>query len=134
MSMANQQNSPDPYQRHAENAGQRTERLDDKLQPNTALAREPARGARMALYAIAIVVVLGALFYGFNTSTEKSATAPQSTSPSTAQNNTSKPPVAPGVRDVTPSNTQPGVTTGSAPANSTQPANPQSDNAPAPRR
>jgi hypothetical protein len=133
--MANQQISPDPTQRdHAENDPQRTDRLDDKQQSNTALAGEPARGARMALYAIAIVVVLGALFYGFNTSTEKSATAPQSTSPSTAQNNTSKPPVAPGVRDVTPSNTQPGVTTGSAPANSTQPANPQSDNAPASRR
>jgi hypothetical protein len=89
------------------------------------------------LFAIAIAVVLGTVFYGLNNSTgptDTSSTAPQSTSPSKVQSDAAKPPVAPGVRDVTPSNTQPGVTTGSAPANSTQPANPQSDNAPAPRR
>lgn len=130
--MANERNSPDPYQRDiADNDVQQANRFDRELQPEPALARGPGR---IALYAVAIVVVLGALFYGLDNSkgpTETNATAPQSTSPTTARNNAAKPPVAPGVRDVTPSNAQPGVTTGAAPTNSTQPAHPQSDNTPA---
>ena len=127
--MANEQNSPDPYQRGiVGNDMQQAKRVDDKLQADPALVDGPARG-RIVLYAIAIAVVLGALFYGFNSSTgptETSSTASKSTSSSTALNNNSKPPVAPGVRDVTP-NAQRGVTTGAAPAESTS-ATPQSGN------
>lgn len=130
--MANEPNPNDPYQRNlADNDVRQAARPDDKLQHDPELAEGPVGRGRIVLFAIAIAVVLGTVFYGLNNSTgptDTSSTAPQSTSPSTAQNNAAKPPVAPGVRDVTPSNAQPGVTTGAAPTNSTQPANPQSDN------
>ncbi|ABE62972.1 conserved hypothetical protein [Nitrobacter hamburgensis X14] len=132
--MANEPNPNDRYRRDpADNDVQPAARLDDKLQPAPELAGRPAGRGRIVLLAIAIAVILGTVFYGLNNSTgptETSTTAQQSTSPSTAQNNAAKPPVAPGVRDVTPSSTQPDVTTGAAPANSTQQANPQSGNTP----
>ena len=119
--------------------------LDDKPQPDPALAERPARGTRIAVHAAAIVVILSTVFHGLNTSAgptvkkaatpqsiETSETTPQSTSPNTAQNNASKPPAAPRKREVTPSNTQPGVTIGAASANSTEATNPQSSNTPAP--
>ncbi|MGN6115941.1 MAG: hypothetical protein ACTHN2_10545 [Nitrobacter sp.] len=124
--MAYERNPNDPYQRDlADNEARRAGRLDNELQPDVELAEGPASGGRIALFAIAIAVVLGAVFYGLNNSSTN--TADNSASPpatqSTAQNNASKPPVAPGVRDVTPNNnTQPGVTTGAAPAKPAQPA------------
>ena len=124
--MAYERNPNDPYQRDlADNEARRAGRLDNELQPDVELAEGPASGGRIALFAIAIAVVLGAVFYGLNSSSTN--TADNSASPpatqSTAQNNASKPPVAPGVRDVTPNNnTQPGVTTGAAPAKPAQPA------------
>lgn len=131
--MAYERNPNDPYQRDlADNEARRAARLDNQLQPDVELAEGPASGGRIALFAVAIAIVLGAVFYGLNTSStnvaEKSATP---ATQSTAQNNASKPPVAPGVRDVTPNNnTQPGTTTGAAPSKSAQPApaKPQSDN------
>jgi hypothetical protein len=123
--MAYERNPNDPYQRDlADNEARRAARLDNELQPDVELAEGPASGGRIALFAVAIAIVLGAVFYGLNTSStnvaEKSATP---ATQSTAQNNASKPPVAPGVRDVTPnSNTQPGTTTGAAPAKPAQPA------------
>ncbi|MEO6945383.1 MAG: hypothetical protein ABI146_08195 [Nitrobacter sp.] len=109
--MANERNPKDPYARDPADT--------DVQQPTPTPAAGSAGGGRMALFAVAIVVVLGALFYGLKGTpgpTETSLTTPQSTNESTAQNNATKPPVAPGVRDVTPSNTQRGVTTGAAPA------------------
>jgi hypothetical protein len=123
--MAYERNPNDPYQRDlADNEARRAARLDNELQPDVELAEGPASGGRIALFAVAIAIVLGAVFYGLNTSStnvaEKSATP---ATQSTAQNNASKPPVAPGVRDVTPNNnTQPGTTTGAAPAKPAQPA------------
>lgn len=144
--MANERHPPDPYQRDlADDDLQQGEHLDDKLQPAPALSEGPGRGARMTVHAIAIIVILGMVFHGLNSSagptvtraatppsTETSAMTPLSINPSTAQNNASKPPAAPSVRDLTPSNTQPGVTTGAASANSTEPANVQTGNTPAP--
>jgi hypothetical protein len=123
--MAYERNPNDPYQRDlADNEARRAARLDNELQPDVELAEGPASGGRIAMFAIAIAVVLGAVFYGLNNSStnvaENSATPPATQS--TAQNNASKPPVAPGVRDVTPNNTQPGMTTGAAPAKPAQPA------------
>jgi hypothetical protein len=64
------------------------------------------------MFAVAIAVVLGAVFYGLNSSTINNP----GTS-STAQNTPSMPPAAPaGMRDVTPrANTDQGITTGAAP-------------------
>jgi hypothetical protein len=90
-------------------------RLDNELQPDPELAEAPASGGRIAMLAIAIAVILGAVFYGLNNSPVH-----QAGTSSTAQNTApdSPVPLPPGMRDVTPrSNTQPGMTTGAAPAN-----------------
>ncbi len=93
----------------------REARLDSELQVDPELAEGPAGGGRIALFAVGIAVILGAVFYGLNNSSIKEATtAPPAT---TAQNAapTSPPAAPPGMRDVTPrANTQPGMTTGAA--------------------
>jgi hypothetical protein len=117
----------------------RQARLDNELQVDPELADGPASGSKVAMFAVAIAVVLGAVFYGLNSSTINHAGT------STAQNTTqTSPPAAPpGMRDVTPrSNTEPGVTTGAAPARPQTPpvaappavnnsASPPADTAPA---
>ena len=95
--------------------------LDNELQPDPELAEGRASGSRIAMFAVAVAVVLGAVFYGLNNSSvDQAGTTPtaQNAAPSaTAQNNTQPPPAPPGMRDVTPrANTEPGVTTGAAPA------------------
>jgi hypothetical protein len=92
-------------------------RLDSELQVDPELAEGPATGGRIAMFAVAIALVMGAVFYGLNsTSIHEATTAPPTT---TAQNsNTQTPAAPPGMRDVTPraNNTDAGVTTGAAPA------------------
>ena len=73
------------------------------------------------MFAVAIAVVLGVVFYGLNNSSINqagtSSTAQKAAPTSTAQNNTQPPAAPPGMRDVTPrANSQQGVTTGAAPA------------------
>jgi hypothetical protein len=136
--MANERNPNEPYRSNPADAPYRSgaddefrsaprldsaARLDNELQPDPELAEGPANGGKIAMFAVAIALVLGAVFYGLNnTSINHAGTS------STAQNTSqSTPPVAPpGMRDVTPRpNTSPGTTTGSAPA-----ANPPADTAP----
>ena len=104
----------DPYRVNREDEGRRAARLDNELQMDPELAEGPAGGTKIAMFAIAVAVVLGAVFYGLNNSSV------QQTGPSTAQNSTqtSQPAAPPGMRDVTPrtNNTDPGTTTGAAPA------------------
>ena len=107
----------DPYlaERPADEA-RRTARLDNELQMDPELAEGPASGGKIAMFAVVIALVLGAVFYGLNNSSiNQAGTSPAS---STAQNTPSSPPAAPpGMRDVTPRpNTDQGVTTGAAPA------------------
>jgi hypothetical protein len=87
------------------------------------LADGPASNGRIALFAIGIAIVLGAVFYGLNNSSVHQQDATTTPSPATAQNSAPTLPAAPpGMRDVTPrGNSNPGVTTGAAPAQ-TQPA------------
>ena len=89
--------------------------LDNELQPDPELAEGPASGGKVAMFAIAIAVVLGALFYGLNnTSINQAGTEPAS---QTAQTTPANPAAPPGMRDVTPkANTDAGMTTGAAPA------------------
>src|ERR1700682_675627 len=135
--MAYERNPDDPYRSNlADDEYRRQARLDNELQPDPELAEGPASGAKVAVFAIAIAVVLGAVFYGLNTSSIN-----QAGTSSTAQNTSqSSPPAAPpGVRDVSPrANTNQGMTTGAAPARpqtppATAPAemNPPANNAPA---
>jgi hypothetical protein len=103
-------------------------RFDNELQPDPELAEGPASGSRIAVFAVGIAVVLGAVFYGLNNSainqagtTPTAATAPPAQTAQTAAPTTAPAPA--GMRDVTPhANTEPGVTTGAAPARPTPPA------------
>lgn len=138
--MANERDPNDPFRPTIGNEPIRDARsTDNHLQADPELAEGPASGTRIALYAIAAAVILGAVFYGLNNSDTTTVstgtntptaqtTAPQST-PKADRNmaEQSKPPVAPGVRDVTPYNNQPGTTTGSAPAQPQSAPPPASD-------
>jgi uncharacterized protein HemX len=119
--MAYERNPNDPYRPNlADDEYRRAARLDNELQPDPELSEGSASGAKVAMFAIAIALVLGAVFYGLNnTSVQNAGTTPAQ---NTAQ---SSPPAAPpSMRDVTPRpNTEPGTTTGAAPAR------PQTDNA-----
>jgi hypothetical protein len=113
--MAYERNPNDPYRPNpADDPYRRAARLDNELQPDPELAEGPASGGKIAMFAIAVAVVLGAVFYGLNNSSIK-----QAGTSSTAQNTTqTSPPAAPsGMRDATPrANTDQGMTTGAAPA------------------
>lgn len=105
--MANERFPDDPYRSNlGDDDFRRQARLDNELQPDPELAEGPASGAKVAMFAVAIAVVLGAIFYGLNNTTINRA----GTS-STAQNSSQTSPAA-----APRSNTGPGMTTGAAPA------------------
>src|ERR1700754_3845167 len=105
--MAQEFNPNDPY-RDLNNPGRldpvRNDlRLDNELQPDPELAEGPASGGRVAMFAVAIALVLGAVFYGLNNSSINQAgtspTASTTATTSTAQNNAPPPAAPPGMRD-----------------------------------
>jgi hypothetical protein len=118
--MADQPHPDDPYRFSLTDDGiRRQARLDNELQPDPELVEAPASGGRIAMLAVAIAVILGAVFYGLN-----NTPVHQAGTSSTAQNTAPETPIVapPGMRDVTPrSNMQPGMTTGAAPANPNAP-------------
>src|SRR5258708_6672299 len=117
--MAYQPNLNDPYRASMTDdeirRQARLNNLDNEIQPDPELADGGASGGKIAMFAIAVAVVLGAVFYGLNnTSINQAGTTPPS---QTAQTQPANPAAPPGMRDVTPkSNNQPGTTTGAAPA------------------
>jgi hypothetical protein len=133
--MANERIPEDPY-RPTDAAGElrRQELLDNEMQPDPELAEGPASSGRIAIFAVGIAIVLGAVFYGLNNSSINHAgtsSTAQNAAPATPAPNPAPPPqntaqssptaAPPGMRDVTPHagtnpNTNPGVTTGAAPA------------------
>jgi hypothetical protein len=124
----------DPNERNPTNEElrQRAARLDNEIQPDPELAEGPASGSRITLFAIAIIAILGVVFYGLNNSAiapEGNTVATQS-SPATTGSNPA--PANPAQQDAqkTAPNTAPGQTTGSAkPGGAAQPgpANTNSD-------
>ena len=118
--MANQNIPNDPYDPYRsglsdDSFGARP-RFDTELQPDPSLEESPASSGKIALFALGIALVLGAVFYGLNnTSVNQASTTPPA---QTAQTQPASPPQAPaGMRDVTPRpNSQPGATTGAATA------------------
>jgi hypothetical protein len=105
----------------------RAGRLDNELQVEPEPAEGPGGGGRIALFAVVIALVLGAVFYGLNNSSMHQAgtsSTAQNAPPATTQN-TAPPAAPPGMRDVTPrTNTGPGTTTGAAPAQAPSPQAP----------
>lgn len=128
--MAQEPHPDDPYRvrnpsrsRFEDDDLRRAADVDNDLQPDPELAEGPASSGKIALFALGIALVLGAVFYGLNsTSIHQAGTSStaQNNPPATAQNTapTSAPTTAPpGMRDVTPrANTGAGTTTGAAPA------------------
>jgi hypothetical protein len=127
--MANERIPNDPYRStndlyrptRAGDEPRSSAQFDSELQPDPELAEGPASGGRIAMFAVAIAVVLGAVFYGLNSSNiNQASTAPPS---QTAQTQSTPPAAPPGMRDVTPrANSEPGVTTGAATNRPTPPA------------
>jgi len=133
--MAYPTNPNDPYRADpvdranaAENDIRRAPLRDSELQSDPDLAASSTSGSRMALYAVGIALVLGAVFYGLNNANmHQAGTTPASQSAQTQQG--SPPAASPGMRDVTPRttdsfNSNPGTTTGAAPTRPTPPATP----------
>jgi len=120
--MVDRRNPNDAYR-----AGRSEEEMrlrDNELQADPQLAEGPASGGRLAIYAIAIAVVLGAVFYGLNNSSvNQTGTTPPTQA---AQQTQPANPAAPsGTRDVTrPAKTEPGTTTGAATTNRPTPPSP----------
>jgi hypothetical protein len=115
--------SDDEFRRQA-----RLNSLDTELPPDPELAEGSASGSKIAMCAIAIAVVMGALFYGLNNTSVNQAGTSATTQ--TAQTRPATPAAPPGMRDVTPkANSESGMTTGAAPA---APANPDMNNSASP--
>ena len=124
--MAYERNPNDPYRPNVDLADDELQRmrLDRELQADPELGEGPASGGKVAMFAIAIAVVLGAVFYGLNNSSMN----PAGTGQTTAQTQTAPLAAPPGMRDVTPrNNTEPGMTTGAAPARPQQPTGQEID-------
>ncbi|MCK1419775.1 hypothetical protein IVA87_30385 [Bradyrhizobium sp. 147] len=115
--MADDRFPNDPYRPNlADDEYLRAARRDADLQADPELGEGPASSGKVALFAVAIALVLGAVFYGLNntSTTNQASNAPTS---QTAQTQPTNPTAPPGMRDVTPrNNTGPGVTTGAAPS------------------
>lgn len=124
--MAIERNPNDPYGAadpvSNDAARRRAEQMDYELQADPELAEGPASGGRIALFAIALVAILGVVFYGLNSSsTSPEATPTAQTTPAAPPSSTAQAP-----------RPAPGQTTGSATTPS-QPAQPPAvNNTPAP--
>ena len=116
----------DPYRAPlSEEELRRQQRFDDPemMQSDPMIDEGSPSGAKIAMFAVAIAVVLGALFYGLNNTSVNQASTDQGAR--TAQTQPANPAEPPGMRDVTPkANSEPGTTTGAAPARPATPAQP----------
>ena len=95
--------------------------LDNDIQPDPMPDEGGPSGAKVAMFAVAVAVVLGALFYGLNNTSVNQAGTDHGAR--TAQTQPANPAAPPGMRDVTPkANSEPGTTTGAAPARPAAPS------------
>lgn len=93
----------------------RADQFDNELQADPELAEGPASGGRIAVFAIALVAILGVVFYGLNSSSTSPDATPtaQTTPASPSASGTAQAPRPPA-----------GQTTGSSSMNPAQPAPP----------
>jgi hypothetical protein len=115
--MSNQRFPDDPLDPQGFSSDRPTQRFDRDLEVDPELREGPASSSKVALFAVGVALVLGAVFYGLNNTSVKDAqTSPPAQTAQTQ--NTAPQPAPPGVRDVTPKpNSAPGMTTGSSPTN-----------------
>jgi hypothetical protein len=114
--MANERLPEDPFRSGlSDDDFNRTSRYDHDLPPLDRDLDGGPSGGKVALFAVGIALILGAVFYGLNNTSTHQATNPPPTQ--SAQSERASPQAPSGMRDMTPrANTQPGTTTGSAPA------------------
>jgi hypothetical protein len=124
--MADDRFPNDPYRPNlADDEYLRAAHRDVDLQADPELGEGPASSGKVALFAVAIALVLGAVFYGLNNSSTGNQASTTPTTQTAQQTAPANPAAPPGMRDVTPrNNAQPGMTTGAAP---TKPAAPAPD-------
>ncbi|MGT2440186.1 hypothetical protein ACU4GH_35450 [Bradyrhizobium betae] len=122
--MADERFPNDPYRPNlAEDEYARAARRDAELQADPELAEGPASSGRIAVFAVAVALVLGAVFYGLNNSSTSNQAGNAPTTQTAQQTAPANPATPPGMRDVTPrNNTEPGMTTGAAPSKPSAPA------------
>ncbi|WP_431203743.1 hypothetical protein ACQ86E_00370 [Bradyrhizobium betae] len=122
--MADERFPNDPYRPNlAEDEYARAARRDAELQADPELAEGPASSGRIAVFAVAVALVLGAVFYGLNNSSTSNQASNAPTTQTAQQTAPANPATPPGMRDVTPrNNTEPGMTTGAAPSKPSAPA------------
>jgi hypothetical protein len=113
--MANERLPEDPFRSGlSDDDFNRTSRYDRDLPPVDRDLDAGPSGGKVALFAVGIALILGAVFYGLNNTSTHQATNPPPTQ--SAQSERATPQAPSGMRDVTPrANTEPGTTTGSAP-------------------
>ncbi|AWM01866.1 hypothetical protein [Bradyrhizobium amphicarpaeae] len=122
--MADDRFPNDPYRPNlADDAYLNAARRDANLQADPELGEGPASSGKVALFAVAIALVLGAVFYGLNNTTTGNQASNTPATQTAQQAAPANPAAPPGMRDVTPrNNTEPGVTTGAAPNRPAAPA------------
>ncbi|MFK4623708.1 hypothetical protein [Bradyrhizobium diazoefficiens] len=116
--MADDRFPNDPYRPNlADDEYLRAARRDADLQVDPELGEGPASSGKVALFAVAVALVLGAVFYGLNNTTTGNQASNEPAKQTAQQAPPAIPAAPPGMRDVTPrNNTAPGVTTGAAPS------------------
>jgi hypothetical protein len=116
--MADDRFPNDPYRPNlADDDFVRAARRDAELQADPELGEGPASSGKVALFAVAIALVLGAVFYGLNNSSTGNQASNAPATQTAQQAPATNPAAPPGMRDVTPrNNMEPGMTTGAAPA------------------
>jgi len=116
--MADERFPNDPYRPNlADDEYVRAARRDAELQVDPELGEGPASSGKVAMFAVAVALVLGAVFYGLNNSSTGNQTSNAPMTQTAQQAPSANPAAPPGMRDVTPrSNTEPGMTTGAAPS------------------
>ncbi|MGY4504187.1 hypothetical protein ACVWYH_008144 [Bradyrhizobium sp. GM24.11] len=122
--MADDRFPNDPYRPNlADDEYLRAARRDSDLQADPELGEGPASSGRVALFAVAVALVLGAVFYGLNNTGTGNQASNTPASQTAQQTQPANPAAPPGMRDVTPrNNAAPGVTTGAAPSKPAAPA------------
>jgi hypothetical protein len=110
--MSNERIPNDPYRSGlSDDAFGRPQRFENELQVDPELQEGPPSSSKVALFAIGIAIILGAVFYGLNNTSVHEAQTPPPAQTTQAQPNATSPPP----------NTQPGTTTGSATSRPTPP-------------
>lgn len=130
--MAIERNPNDPYSAatNDELLRRRSEQFDSDLQADPELAEGPAGGGRIALFAIALVAILGVVFYGLNNSSTSPETTPTAqTTPVSPPTGTAQAPRAPSGQ-TTGSSMRPAEPAPPPAANNPAPAAPQNNSAP----